>query len=157
MNNIYNIESSIPCITFDVDFILNNIIDENQGNKIDFFFSSNFYQDNIIDNIIVDINENAKILFNTENNYEFISNINELLNAFNKDEKDNIGGYFKRALGDSSASRKGLYGAFDMGIERYGFLTPSIQMIFIVIYVISLFILITKIQNINRKYWPNLK
>ena len=51
------------------------------------------------------------------NKFKGISNINDLLNAFNNNEKDNIGGYFKRALGDGSASRKGLYGAFDMRLN----------------------------------------
>lgn len=51
------------------------------------------------------------------NKFKGISNINDLLNAFNKDEKDNIGDYFERALGDGSASRKGLYGAFDMRLN----------------------------------------
>ena len=51
------------------------------------------------------------------NKFKGISNINDLLNAFNKDEKDNVGIYFEEALGDGSAKRKGLYNAFDMRLN----------------------------------------
>ena len=51
------------------------------------------------------------------NKFKGISNIDDVLNAFNKDEKDNVGKYFDRSLGESIASRKGLYGAFDMRLN----------------------------------------
>lgn len=85
MNKIYNKEKSIPCIVIDVDFILNNIIGENQENKIDFIFNEDINQEKIINNAILDINESAKKIFNLRHKYEFILNINDIfLGNFSK-------------------------------------------------------------------------
>lgn len=85
MNIPSNIDISIPCIVFDVSYILNNITAESPENKIDFFLNSDFSQDEIVNNSVLEINESAKSLFNIKSKSEFIDNINEIfLGNFNK-------------------------------------------------------------------------
>ena len=80
-----NIEISIPCIVFNVSYILKNVTNESPENKIDFIFNCDFYQDDIAKNSILELNEFAKKIFNVKDRNDFLFHINELfLGNFNK-------------------------------------------------------------------------